>query len=140
VRRWDPLNDRQLRLLRRIGEEDERVGSSDAGLATSVYALRARGLVTTPRRAGGWQAEITDAGRFYLEHGQHPDRPPPQPARKSARASVREELRSALKSWYGWSKPLSTASESRIRLQRNARRGGERSMQRGIAAFLVPVA
>ncbi|MFJ5233041.1 PE-PGRS family protein [Kitasatospora sp. NPDC088391] len=26
-----------------------------------------------------WRAEITDAGRFYLEHGHHPDRPAPKP-------------------------------------------------------------
>lgn len=28
-----------------------------------------------PWKKGKWQAEITDAGRFYLEHGHHPDRP-----------------------------------------------------------------
>ncbi|MFI7438705.1 hypothetical protein [Nonomuraea indica] len=33
--------------------------------------------MTTIRREGAWQAKVTDAGRFYLEHGRHPDRPPP---------------------------------------------------------------
>ncbi|QIS09729.1 hypothetical protein F5544_09140 [Nocardia arthritidis] len=48
----------------------------DAGSAmkVSARALEARGLVTVTRR-DGWSAEVTDAGRFYLEHGYHPDRP-----------------------------------------------------------------
>ncbi len=41
----------------------------------STYALRDRGLVTVSRRGGGWQAEVTEAGRFYLEHGHHPEHP-----------------------------------------------------------------
>jgi hypothetical protein len=93
MQRWDPLNDRQLMLLRRIGEGAEPVDSSDPGLAKSVYALRARGLVTTPREAGKWHAEITDAGRFYLEHGHHPDRPAPQPRRRRSKASSHETVR-----------------------------------------------
>jgi hypothetical protein len=32
-------------------------------------------LVKLTRAAGARQAEVTDAGRFYLEHGHHPDRP-----------------------------------------------------------------
>jgi len=75
MQRWDKLNDRQLAVLRRIGEGVNPVSRSDSDLAASVYALRNRGLVTTPRRDGLWHAEITDAGRFYLEHGRHPDQP-----------------------------------------------------------------
>ena len=41
----------------------------------STYALRDRGLVTVSRRGGGWRAEVTEAGRFYLQHGHHPDHP-----------------------------------------------------------------
>jgi hypothetical protein len=92
MRRWDPLNHRQLMILCRIGEGDEPVSSSDSALAKSVYALRARGLVTTPRAAGRWRAKITDAGRFYLQHGHHPDRPVPQPRRSTAAASSRETV------------------------------------------------
>ena len=47
MRRWNPLNERQLSLLRRIGEGGDAVRFSDPGLAVSVYALRARGLVIT---------------------------------------------------------------------------------------------
>jgi hypothetical protein len=49
-------------------------------MATTVYALRNRGLVSTPQRGGIWIAEITDAGRFYLEHGYHPEKPQAAPA------------------------------------------------------------
>lgn len=75
MRPWDPLNVRQVDTLRRIGDGADDVTSADAPLALTVYALRDRGLVTTPGQAGWRRAEITDAGRFYLEHGHHPRRP-----------------------------------------------------------------
>lgn len=78
------LNERQLTLLRRIGGSDAPVTSRDSALATTVYALRNRGLVTTPRQGAMWTAVITGAGRFYLEHGHHPkDVPASQPAKTS---------------------------------------------------------
>lgn len=43
-----------------------------------------------PRKKGRWQAEITDAGRFYLEHGHHPDRPELAPRKPRAAASGAE--------------------------------------------------
>jgi hypothetical protein len=70
---WPKLSDRQLAILRRIGENAAPVGSGTAGLAHTVYALRSRKLVTTPWRDGSWTAEITEAGRFYLEHERYPD-------------------------------------------------------------------
>ncbi|GGK81786.1 hypothetical protein Sme01_62810 [Sphaerisporangium melleum] len=75
VQRWDKLNDRQRTVLQRIGKGLEPVSAKTPELANTVYALRDRGLVTTPRKDGVWQAEITDTGRFYLDHGYHPDRP-----------------------------------------------------------------
>lgn len=75
MRRWDKLNERQLLLLQRIGGDDEPVTAANPELANTVYALRVRGLVTTPRKNGVWRAEITDAGRFYLENGCHPETP-----------------------------------------------------------------
>jgi hypothetical protein len=35
-----------------------------------------------PGHGGKWQAEITDDGHFYLEHGHHPDRPEPAPRKQ----------------------------------------------------------
>nr|WP_253268233.1 PE-PGRS family protein [Streptomyces asoensis] len=43
-----------------------------------------------PRKKGRWQAEITDAGRFHLEHGHHPDRPELAPRKPRAAASEAE--------------------------------------------------
>ncbi|MER6007434.1 hypothetical protein ABT120_53460 [Nonomuraea angiospora] len=56
--------------LRRIAE-GESVTAKDSDLARTVYALRDRGLVSTPRENGIWIAEVTEAGRFYLAHGYY---------------------------------------------------------------------
>ncbi|XVS66014.1 hypothetical protein ACQPYE_08160 [Actinosynnema sp. CA-299493] len=75
MKRWAQLTDHQLTVLQRVGDPDDQVTAHDSALATTVYALRNRGLVVTPRVDGRWRAEITEAGRFYLEHGHHPERP-----------------------------------------------------------------
>jgi hypothetical protein len=78
----------------RVGNGFDPIGAKNPELATTVYALRNRGLVTTPRRDGVWYAQITDAGRFYLEHGHHPDRPaPPDPAQSSTTQGGRKPQR-----------------------------------------------
>lgn len=72
------LNQRQLELLRRIATGDDPVTSAEPALATTVYALRGRGLVTVvkPRgQDGRWTAQPTEAGRFFAAHGHHPDDP-----------------------------------------------------------------
>lgn len=68
-----PLNQRQKDLLQRISEGTHPVTSRDPGLAATVYALRNRGLVTTPRKDGVWTAVITGAGQFFAEHSRFPD-------------------------------------------------------------------
>ncbi|KUJ70320.1 PE-PGRS family protein [Streptomyces albus subsp. albus] len=85
--RWSPLNDRQLSLLTRIGEGTDPVTSASPELAITARALKSRGLITMPKHGGKWQAEITDAGRFYLEHGHHPDRPEPAPRKRKPAAT-----------------------------------------------------
>ncbi|AXI81423.1 PE-PGRS family protein [Peterkaempfera bronchialis] len=78
--RWSPLNERQLSLLTRIGGDGSPVTSDESELAHSARALKERGLISMPKAVGvKWRAEINDAGRFYLEHGYHPDRPTPKP-------------------------------------------------------------
>lgn len=71
------LKTHQLALLRRVADGPP-VTSDEWTLATSVYALRNRKLVTTPRSGGAWTAVITASGRFYLEHGDYPPSVPPQ--------------------------------------------------------------
>jgi hypothetical protein len=86
------LNERQLDVLRRIGDDDRPVTSREFALATSVYALRNRGLVTTKRGGGIWTAAITEAGRYYLEHGRHPaDIPEPVPGRRERRVAPKDQ-------------------------------------------------
>ncbi|MFE7611637.1 PE-PGRS family protein [Streptomyces celluloflavus] len=80
--RWSPLNDRQLALLTRIGEGTDLVTSESPELAVTARALKSRDLITMPKHGGKWQAEITDDGRFYLEHGHHPERPEPAPRKQ----------------------------------------------------------
>ncbi len=75
MHRWDPLNPIQLALLQRIDAGEVLDSSADSRSRTTGYALRNRGLVTIDRRGGRWAPQITDAGRYYLEHGQHPDHP-----------------------------------------------------------------
>ncbi|WP_160049952.1 hypothetical protein [Nocardiopsis sp. FR4] len=98
MRRWDPLNELQLSVLSKIAEGVDLSSREGAKYRRSAYALRDRGLVTAGRKQGRWQAHVTDAGRFYLKHGHHPDRPsdeespkkrerPAEVERKRARAS-----------------------------------------------------
>jgi len=74
--RWPRLNDRQLAVLRRIAAGQDAVTSREPTLATTVYALRGRRLVETPRRAGVWTAVMTAAARYYLQHGRYADSSP----------------------------------------------------------------
>lgn len=70
MRRWAKLNERQMTTLRRIAD-GESVTAKDSDLARTVYALRDRGLISTPRTDGIWIAEVTEAGRFYLANGYY---------------------------------------------------------------------
>lgn len=49
----------------------------------SAAALASRGLVRVRRPGGKWTAELTDAGRYYIEHGDYP--PKPEPSSRNAR-------------------------------------------------------
>ncbi|WP_328436232.1 hypothetical protein OHA71_49295 [Streptomyces sp. NBC_00444] len=62
------LNERQLDVLRRICHGQTPITSDDSDLATTVYALRNRGLVTTTRADGRWNAAPTEAGLQHLAH------------------------------------------------------------------------
>ena len=42
----------------------------------TTYALADRGLVTVDRRRHSWSAQLTDRGRYYLDHGTYPPEPP----------------------------------------------------------------
>ncbi|MFV2103672.1 hypothetical protein [Micromonospora sp. LOL_024] len=72
---WDPLKEHQLLVLRRIGDGDDLSGPDGVDQRHMARALQTRRLVGISRRGGVWRAQITDAGRFYLDNGIHPDHP-----------------------------------------------------------------
>ncbi|WP_229846130.1 hypothetical protein [Streptomyces atratus] len=47
----------------------------DPGEWRTAYALRDRGLLTIKRSGGEVDAQVTEAGTFYIQHGYHPDDP-----------------------------------------------------------------
>lgn len=61
------LNERQESLLERIASGDSLSEPDDAHLRTTAYALSSRGLITTKKRRGVFNAEVTARGRMYLE-------------------------------------------------------------------------
>ena len=65
----------------------ESISRADSDLRVTVYALRNRGLVVTPRQAGGgWVVELTAVGRDAAASGRVPERLPRPRGR--ARATV----------------------------------------------------
>ncbi|MEC3978197.1 hypothetical protein [Amycolatopsis sp. H20-H5] len=73
---WDPINDRQLIVLKRLSAGESLSGAAETQARISARALTRRGLAEVSHPDGGWQMGITAAGSFYLEHGHHPDQPP----------------------------------------------------------------
>lgn len=92
MQRWAALNARQLSVLQRVESDADEVSAKRSELATTVNALRNRGLVGTSHRGGVWRVVITEAGSFYLQHGHHPDRPASRDATTSPpkRSSTRD--------------------------------------------------
>ena len=79
-----PITARQLDVLRWIGDGCPPGRWADETHKASARALAARGLtqVGRPKSAGGaWSATLTEAGRYYLDHGRYPAPPADPPAR-----------------------------------------------------------
>lgn len=83
------LNDAQLRVLQWVADGADLDNPPTETFKTSAPALKARGLVTLDKRRGHWSIAITEAGRFYLEHGRHPDATTPE-QKKSSPAKPRK--------------------------------------------------
>ena len=66
-----PVNDAQSAVLDWLA-----AGSSQdprrPEMKLSAAALAGRGLLKVRRPGGKWTAELTDAGRYYVEHGRYP--------------------------------------------------------------------
>jgi hypothetical protein len=95
------LNARQVEVLRWILDALPDGVMTGSSYKTTAAALQARRLVEISRRGGQWSATVTAEGRFYLEHGRHPDLdttpepvvlprvvpPPPSPPRAPRRTA-----------------------------------------------------
>lgn len=105
---------------RRVGASAEQMTSAEPALARTVYALRDRGLVEVLRRAGGWTTQLTEAGRFYLEYGHHPERPSNRgtsgaPSDRGVAEVARLEASMAPVVWDGRPRPRRDVVEARRR-------------------------
>lgn len=67
----------------------------DSSHKHSAVALRDRHLATISKR-GGWHAEITDAGRYYLEHGDYPAEPEAPPRAQVKTASPKAQSKASV--------------------------------------------
>ena len=78
------LTSRQHDVLKRLAA-GETISRSDSALVVTVYALRNRRLVETPKAPGGhWVAQLTDDGRVAAETGRVPVSLP-RPAGRASR-------------------------------------------------------
>lgn len=71
-----PLNPRQIEVLQWIADGCPDRDWSDFTYKHTAVALQGRRLAKVSKR-GGWHAEITDDGCYYLEHGVYPGEPSP---------------------------------------------------------------
>ncbi|MEV1332719.1 hypothetical protein AB0J20_24465 [Micromonospora costi] len=105
MQRWDRLNERQVALLCRIADGDDLSTPEGVPHRTSARSLQTRRLVDITRKGGTWRATVTDAGRFYLEHGFHPEDPAhvarPSPNRPRRAAEGASQKRPAVASTDG---------------------------------------
>ncbi|MFD5180568.1 hypothetical protein ACFWM1_32485 [Nocardia sp. NPDC058379] len=95
--RTDPISGAQLAVLNWVAE-----GCPDGVMKGHTYkhsakALEWRRLLTVSTKGGTWRAELTEAGRYYLERGRYPDghwaskhraRAPRRPIQQQGQAGV----------------------------------------------------
>jgi hypothetical protein len=73
VNRAAPVNARQLEVLKWIADGCPDGVMKDYTYKTTAIALQGRRLVAVTRKRGVWQAQLTAAGSYYLEHGRYPE-------------------------------------------------------------------
>ncbi len=79
-----PVNDKQRKVLEWLSTGGS-VDPPEPEMKLSAAALKTRGLVKVRRPGGVWTAELTDAGRHYIEHGAYPPTPELAPRPRDAR-------------------------------------------------------
>ena len=75
TRTFSPLNDRQLEVLRWVGDGCPDGVMEGYSYKTTAVALENRRLVTLSKKGGVWLAALTDAGAYYLQHHTYPSDP-----------------------------------------------------------------
>jgi len=83
VRRYGPLNERQVEVLRWVADGSPGGVWEDFSYKRTAYALAERGLVVVERRRSFWHATVTDDGRYYLEHGTYRSEKARDPGRRA---------------------------------------------------------
>lgn len=69
------LTDRQVEILRWIADGCPERSWPDETHKHTARALQSRGLAEVSRRRKVWAATITEAGKYYLEHGTYKPKP-----------------------------------------------------------------
>lgn len=72
MRLTDPLNDRQLEVLRWIDEGCPQGVTTGSTYKKSAQALQDRWLVKISKTDDSWSAAVTDMGHYDLKHGAFP--------------------------------------------------------------------
>ncbi|WP_144628288.1 hypothetical protein [Arthrobacter woluwensis] len=72
------INATQLRVLQWVADGADLDSPPTDSFKTSAVALQNRNLVDLDKRRSHWRIAITEAGKFYLEHGRHPKAAPPR--------------------------------------------------------------
>jgi hypothetical protein len=71
------LNNLQLAVLQWVADGCDMENPPTPTFKMSAPVLHDRGLIELDRRSGHWTATLNEKGAYYLEHGRHPDSPPP---------------------------------------------------------------
>lgn len=109
-----PVNDKQRRVLDWLSTGATQ-DPPEPDMKLSAAALKSRGLVKVRRLQGKWTCELTDLGRYYVEHGAYPPEPE-EPAKEPATRSGRTAKKPKEKAPKVSVPPSLTDEESSIRI------------------------
>lgn len=88
MNRNQPLTDLQRKVLEWVSKGSPDGVWEDTSYKRSAYSLTDRGLITVDRRRHSWTAQMTESGRYYLQHGQYRSLPE---SRRSGTAGKRKK-------------------------------------------------
>lgn len=111
-----PINDKQRKVLDWLATGATQ-DPPEPEMKLSAAALKSRGLVRVRRPAGRWTAELTDLGRYYVEHGGYPPEPKkPDKASSGAMAPKPKERKPAVLAQVPAGPPTLSEAEASTRI------------------------